>query len=145
MESYLFSNECLIDSLFDCIIILSANQGVKIFLIVYNEPEIALTIDSKYTKLKLESLHPTNIHVARHPNYLIPFMWSHHEKLVIIDQEVGFLGGFDICYGRWDTQGHPLTDCESPALFPGIDYCNMRTKDFNIVQNHMVSGINRLT
>jgi len=39
-------------------------------------------------------------------------MWSHHEKLVIIDQEVGFLGGFDICYGRWDTPGHPLTDCE---------------------------------
>ena len=48
------------------------------------------------------SLSP-NIKVLRHPNYVLPSPWSHHEKMVIIDQHVGFLGGLDLCYGRWDT------------------------------------------
>lgn len=46
----------------------------------------------------------------RHPNAIIPLLWSHHEKMVVIDQAYGFMGGLDICYGRWDTQKHPLTD-----------------------------------
>ena len=45
----------------------------------------------------------------RHPNYLvIPFLWSHHEKIIMIDQKVAFFGGLDICYGRWDTEEHQL-------------------------------------
>lgn len=38
----------------------------------------------------------------RHPDNLIPLLWSHHEKMVIIDQKIGFMGGLDICYGRMD-------------------------------------------
>jgi phospholipase D1/2 len=71
---------------------------------------MALNNDSEYAKQYLESLHP-NIKVLRHPNYiLIPFLWSHHEKIVIIDQKTGYLGGLDLCYGRWDTPAHKLTD-----------------------------------
>ena len=44
-----------------------------------------------------------NIKVLRHPNVAVPIIWSHHEKLCVIDQEIGFMGGLDICYGRWDT------------------------------------------
>jgi phospholipase D1/2 len=46
-----------------------------------------------------------------HPNYvLIPFMWSHHEKMVIVDQKVAFMGGMDIAYGRMDSRRHLLSD-----------------------------------
>ena len=38
----------------------------------------------------------------RHPRTMISF-WTHHEKTVCIDQEIGFLGGQDLCFGRWDT------------------------------------------
>ena len=46
-----------------------------------------------------------------HPNYLmIPFMWSHHEKMVIVDQTIAYLGGLDLGYGRFDSKMHLLTD-----------------------------------
>lgn len=34
-------------------------------------------------------------------------LWSHHEKLVVIDQSIAYMGGIDLCYGRWDRQDHP--------------------------------------
>lgn len=29
--------------------------------------------------------------------------WAHHEKLCLVDGNVAFMGGLDLCYGRWDT------------------------------------------
>jgi len=29
--------------------------------------------------------------------------WAHHEKLCLIDGQIAFMGGLDLCYGRWDT------------------------------------------
>ena len=37
-------------------------------------------------------------------------LWAHHEKLVVVDQMYAFVGGIDLCYGRWDKNAHPLTD-----------------------------------
>ena len=37
-------------------------------------------------------------------------VWTHHEKTVVIDQTLAFVGGIDLCYGRWDTHEHPLND-----------------------------------
>lgn len=36
------------------------------------------------------------------------------------------MGGLDICYGRWDTDEHPIYDKDS--LWPGADYNNERQK-----------------
>ena len=36
--------------------------------------------------------------------------WSHHEKMVVIDRKIAFLGGLDLCFGRWDTPEHRLND-----------------------------------
>ena len=56
--------------------------------------------------------------------------WAHHEKLLITDGECAFMGGLDLCYGRWDTYQHPLADCHPTNLdeivFPGQDYNNAR-------------------
>lgn len=41
---------------------------------------------------------------------MIPSLWSHHEKIVIIDQKVAFTGGLDLCYGRYDTSQHSILD-----------------------------------
>ena len=124
-----------------------AENGVMIKIVVYNEPKIALTIDSEHTQQSLQKLH-ANITVLRHPGYILPtFLWSHHEKMIIIDQEVGFLGGLDLCYGRMDNSNHPLHDqfmfeinkneemIEDEEFFPGIDYSNSRKKDFVSVRN----------
>ena len=87
-----------------------ADRGVEIYIIVYQEPTIALNNDSLHTQTYLERLSE-NIKVLRHPQQsLVPFMWSHHEKLVVIDQQWGFMGGLDLCFGRMDNPDHRLFD-----------------------------------
>ncbi|XP_063696243.1 phospholipase D2 isoform X2 [Culicoides brevitarsis] len=98
----------------DKILLRKAKQGVKIFVLLYKEVEMALGINSFYSKQQLASLHE-NIRVLRHPDHarVGVFFWAHHEKLVIIDQTYAFVGGIDLCYGRWDDHMHRLTDLGS--------------------------------
>ncbi|OAA58094.1 phospholipase [Niveomyces insectorum RCEF 264] len=63
--------------------------------------------------------------------------WAHHEKLLIIDDHIAFMGGLDLCFGRWDTNSHPIADAHpenlDEILFPGQDYNNARVYDFEDV------------
>ena len=63
--------------------------------------------------------------------------WAHHEKLCIVDGCTAFMGGLDLCYGRWDTNQHPIADCHPSDLdkivFPGQDFNNARIMDFQDV------------
>lgn len=128
-----------------------AQQGVKVFVIVYRNVGTTIPIDSLYTKHSILSLNQENIHVIRSPNQLLQntYFWAHHEKICVVDYTVAFLGGIDMCYGRWDTPDHVLSDdsnidfdaLDSETLskdefakfrvFPGKDYSNTRVKDFN--------------
>ncbi len=128
-----------------------AQQGVKIFVIVYRNVGTTVATDSLYTKHSILLLDEENIHVIRSPNQLLQntYFWAHHEKLCIIDQTVAFLGGIDLCYGRFDTADHVLVDDSNVTFetlkpdgrpttedhikfqtFPGKDYSNPRVKDF---------------
>jgi phospholipase D1/2 len=122
-----------------------AEQGVKVFVIVYRNVESAIPIDSQYTKFSLLDLHP-NVFVQRSPNQFRQntFFWAHHEKLVIVDHTLAFVGGVDLCFGRWDTPQHTVVDDKSTGfeasdlpkdadhcqLWPGKDYSNPRVQDF---------------
>ncbi|OIW29121.1 phospholipase D [Coniochaeta ligniaria NRRL 30616] len=122
-----------------------AKEGVKIFIIIYRNVEAAVPIDSEYTKFSLLNLHP-NIFVQRSPNQLKKnqFFFAHHEKICIVDHDVAFVGGIDLCFGRWDCPQHPIgddkptgfentedpKDAEHCQLFPGKDYSNPRVQDF---------------
>jgi phospholipase D1/2 len=56
--------------------------------------------------------------------------WAHHEKLCLIDGHIAFMGGLDLCYGRWDTNSHPIADAHpgnvDRVVFPGQDFNNAR-------------------
>jgi phospholipase D1/2 len=88
-----------------------AEEGIKIYILIYKEIEMTLSINSAYAKRVLALTH-SNIKVIRHPdhinepNQLMSIMWAHHEKLVIVDQSIAFFGGIDLCFGRWDTCSH---------------------------------------
>ncbi|XP_041670061.1 phospholipase D1 isoform X1 [Cheilinus undulatus] len=98
----------------DCILKRKAQQGVHIFVMLYKEVELALGINSGYSKRTLLHLHP-NIKVMRHPDHVSSavYLWAHHEKIIVIDQSVAFVGGIDLAYGRWDDREHRLTDVGS--------------------------------
>ena len=122
-----------------------AKKGVKIYILLYYECSLALTLDSKYTEETLEKLHK-NIEVIRHPSDKLDLLWSHHEKLVVIDQQIGYVGGLDLCWGRYDFHDHPIyepSNSEKKYYFPFIDYSNARICDFTNVQNYLVESVPR--
>ena len=73
--------------------------------------------------------------------------WAHHEKLCIVDGKVAFMGGLDLCYGRWDTNQHPIADAHPGNLddivFPGQDFNNARIMDFQDVANWEKNKLDR--
>ncbi|XP_078230164.1 phospholipase D2 isoform X3 [Callithrix jacchus] len=106
--------------------------------------------------------------VMRHPDQVT--LWAHHEKLLVVDQVVAFLGGLDLAYGRWDDLHYRLTDLgdssESAASQPptpcpdssatpdlshnqffwlGKDYSNLITKDWVQLDRPFEDFINRET
>ncbi|KAM3174478.1 hypothetical protein ACTXT7_010446, partial [Hymenolepis weldensis] len=112
-------------------------QGVRICILIYREVKLVLNLNSRYTMKKLTSMHK-NIHVIRHPSHIRDrtFNWSHHEKMVVVDQSVVFMGGIDLCYGRWDRPDHPLLDVaiKSTSLefsrdLHDCDFYNMETDE----------------
>jgi phospholipase D1/2 len=122
-----------------------AERNVNIYIHVYKEVALALTLNSRHTIHTLQQLHP-NIRVVRHPHRSLAggeFIWSHHEKLIVIDYKVAFLGGLDLCYGRMDTNAHRLFDNGPVPYWNGIDYSNSRIADFTNVQNWQRDSIDR--
>ncbi|ORX52360.1 phospholipase D/nuclease [Hesseltinella vesiculosa] len=93
------------------------------------EMSLALTIDSAHTKQWLQGLHP-NI-----------------KKIVVVDNRLAFIGGLDLCFGRYDSHQHTLSDHNplEPAKvnFPGQDYSNPRHKDFVNVAQHDLTLVDR--
>ncbi|XP_039511420.1 phospholipase D1 isoform X4 [Pimephales promelas] len=132
-----------------------AQQGVKIFVLLYKEVEVVMGLNSEYTKKTLMGLHP-NIRVIRHPDHMpsTALLWAHHEKSVVIDQSLAFLGGIDLAYGRWDDSQHRLTDVgsvrrspqHSPALSPSLTHQSVATVEegvemkFNLRVEEVQSG-----
>ncbi|KAK8207213.1 hypothetical protein HDK77DRAFT_54522 [Phyllosticta capitalensis] len=129
-----------------------AEAGVKIYVIVYKEVNQALTCNSAHTKHALRNLCPEgspghgNIHVMRHPDHNIfenagdmTFYWAHHEKFIVIDYEMAFIGGLDLCFGRWDNKQHQMADVHPSGvqheIFPGQDFNNNRIMDFQSVED----------
>ena len=124
---------------------LLAQKGVKIYILLFCEMTVALSINSLHAKNTLNSLHK-NIKVTRHPKGTTSILWSHHEKLVIIDQSVAFVGGIDLCWGRYDINEHPIVEKENEAhlyLYPGADYINERQVDLHETEKFYKEQIDR--
>lgn len=120
----------------------------------------ALTCNSAHTKHALRNLCPEgtpghgNIRVMRHPDHNVfenaadmTLYWAHHEKFIVIDYNVAFIGGIDLCFGRWDANQHPLADVHPAGLrddiFPGQDFNNNRIMDFQSVQDWQSNEVSK--
>ena len=120
------------ESRMDMVLSKLAKRGVNVYIILYREMEEALYNNSNYAKRYLNKVHQ-NIHVVRHPRFFIHF-WSHHEKMVIIDSKVCFMGGIDLCFGRYEEPRYPLKEpIDGKTFWKGQDYSNPRIYDFEDV------------
>ncbi|KAF1850526.1 phospholipase-like protein PldA [Cucurbitaria berberidis CBS 394.84] len=138
-----------------------AQAGVKIYISVYKEVTAAITCNSQHTKKALMGMFKEgepgygNITVMRHPDHNVfenasdmTFYWAHHEKFIVIDYAMAFIGGLDLCYGRWDEKQHPLSDVHPSGIqnqiFPGQDFNNNRILDFEGVADWKSNKLNKL-
>lgn len=121
-----------------------ACEGVMIYIVIYKNVSVALPLDSQHTRDWMHHVHP-NIIVQRHANLTSSPFWAHHEKILVIDYRLAFVGGLDLCFGRYDTQRHDLTDYTSARdeVFPGQDYSNPRIKDFYKVSQYDMELIDK--
>ena len=121
-----------------------AKQGVKIYILIYKESSFFLNINSAHTEDIFNKLNK-NIIVTRYPS-LETLRWTNHEKLVIIDNVIGYVGGLDLCWGRYDNNQHPIYEAPNPQNiyeFPFIDYANNRIIDFSKVENYNIESVPR--
>lgn len=127
----------------DALLEAKAKQGVQIYILLYKEVAIALKINSIYSKKKLLSIHE-NVRVLRYPDHFASgvYLWSHHEKIVIVDHRICFIGGLDLCFGRYDSFEHRVGDYP-PSEWPGKDYYNPRESEPNSWEDAMKDELER--
>lgn len=99
-------------------------QGVHVFVLLYNDVNAATALNSELILAEIGKLH-NNVRILQHPHHHLQagvWLWAHHEKIVSIDQTISFVGGIDLCFGRWDVNEHLLTDRYARRVF-GVGYC----------------------
>ncbi|XP_048135336.1 phospholipase D zeta 1 isoform X2 [Rhodamnia argentea] len=132
-----------VSSRLDALLEAKAKQGVQIYILLYKEVALALKINSVYSKRKLLSIHE-NVRVLRYPDHFSSgvYLWSHHEKIVIVDYQICFIGGLDLCFGRYDTSEHKVGDFP-PLIWPGKDYYNPRESEPNSWEDTVKDELDR--
>ena len=109
----------------DMMLLFLAKKGVKVRIILYHESAVGLGIDSELAKEYLESLS-ANIQVILLREHFFSY-WVVHEKVVVVDGRVVYLGGIDLINGRFDDGQYSLFEFgDSPnKFFPGNDFSNV--------------------
>jgi phosphatidylserine/phosphatidylglycerophosphate/cardiolipin synthase-like enzyme len=97
-----------------------ADNGVQVYILIWAGSSFMPT----GVHLAKEQLKHRNIHFETHtPGHALQGMiYTHHQKAVVIDWKVAFVGGLDIALTRWDSGKHPVVDCETPYKYSGQDY-----------------------
>lgn len=102
----------------------AADRGVRVCVVLFHET--MLPNDSDWAEAGLKH---QNIYVVRHRSqWDSNRLWTHHEKVVVVDQQLAIIGGLDLCVGRYDDCRHRLCDT-SASIWEGQDYYNPRIKD----------------
>lgn len=116
--------------------------------------ELASSISSSFQNMSLDSaslgkMSKDALKGLYGMNDDVILYWAHHEKLCLIDGQTAFMGGLDMCFGRWDTHQHAISDVHPADLnenvFPGQDYNNSRVLDFQDVSHWENNQLDRRT
>jgi phospholipase D1/2 len=86
---------------------LRARPGLQIFALVWDFSFIYAFEREPRPRSQFGRAHP-RLHFAMDGHH--PAGASHHEKIVVIDDQVAFVGGLDLTVRRWDTPAHKAQD-----------------------------------
>lgn len=89
--------------------VVAANKTLKVFVMPWSHSLPVETYDEQ-TATVLTSIDPARVKVLSSPSYATvnPRYFSHHQKQVVVDRKIAFVGGIDIAYGRYDDEKFDL-------------------------------------
>ena len=108
------------------ILYLKSKQNVTIYIYAYYD---WLICGSQHAEEVFHELNP-NINFIKFPDNTETFKslkWTTHDKTVIIDDIIGYTGGLDLAWGRYDNNKHPMFEepnQDNIYEFPLADYTN---------------------
>jgi phospholipase D1/2 len=95
--------------------VVAASKTLRVFVMPWSHSLPVETYDEQ-TATVLRSIDPSRVKVLSSPSYaaINPRYFSHHQKQVVVDRKIAFVGGIDIAYGRYDDEKFDLkADSES--------------------------------
>jgi len=126
------------------LLLAAAERGVRVCVLLYHEMAMMMPNDSETAEAELNKLRHSNIFVVRHRSqWDSNRLWTHHEKVMAVDQQLAFVGGLDLCLGRYDDARKRLCDDAVPSVWEAQDYSNPRTRDFVVPVHGPSDGIDR--
>ncbi|WP_297839232.1 phospholipase D-like domain-containing protein [Pseudomonas sp.] len=98
--------------LYDCLLA-AAQRGVKIYVMPWDDSAPVQTYDEQTRNVLLDinrlvGSQQVFVTLAKSVADATRAFYSHHQKQVLIDQRVGFVGGLDLAYGRYDDERFDL-------------------------------------
>lgn len=82
------------------------NPDLEIYLNRWNYSIFFSKERESFSGWKWRMHTPSNVHYCA--DYKIPFGACHHQKIIVVDDEIAFCGGMDIALGRWDRRSHHI-------------------------------------
>lgn len=98
--------------LYDCLLA-AAQRGVKIYVMPWDDSAPVQTYDEQTRAVLLDinrqvGAEQVFVTLAGSRADAAKAFFSHHQKQVVIDQRIGFVGGLDLAYGRYDDETYDL-------------------------------------
>lgn len=98
--------------------LVAARPTVQVRVLLYDSVDAMASTDTHDIEAEnaLEGAH-ANIRVVRHR---WDKNWSHHQKTMIIDDTIAYIGGIDLYNGRWDNESHAVVHSKKPQFADDI-------------------------
>ena len=123
-----------------------AKNNVKIYILDYYEWGHGVVTSSKHLENVIKKLNNPNIRLIRFPNNAKTKIWTTHEKYIIVDKIIGYIGGIDLSWGKYDSPEHRLYEGPNENNvyeFPLMDYRNQQKIFFSDIENYTKTEISR--
>lgn len=99
--------------------LLSSRRDLQIYLLIWDMSEVKRMANNPIKMLR-PGWFPHRRLKLRHDDHY-PFGGCHHQKFVVIDDQLAYCGGIDLTVGRWDTPEHRPVDSRRSDAF-GVEH-----------------------
>lgn len=132
----------------------NAKRGVKFYVMPWNDTNPVQTYDDQ-TRIIFEDINvrlglkgdkkAINVLLSSSVVTTNGKYFSHHQKCVVVDRKIGYMGGIDLAYGRYDSAAYTLkADADGRAVLNRYNPCVAWMKQLkrnDLVDPDLMSGV----